>query len=295
MRPTRVRVGARLDRAGQAVLIGFPNEGSAHMADDKMLREMTSDPKFRKVLVTDGKTAVGQAIVRALVKAGADIVWVGHAEPWKKLGGLDDIAALPQVDAGAARPHQRARRDRAGRRSRRQGRHRDQQRRGAPHLRHRCAPRHRHRQGRNGHQLLRPAAARAGVRPGAQGPLGRRRDRRDGLGQPAVDLRAQQLSAARHLQRVQGRGPVAGAVPARRDAARRHSRDQRVSRGRSTTSGTSTCRRPSWRPPRWPTRSSRRCATASRTSTPATWRRSGSSAGATTRRCSSANWRRSGW
>ena len=95
--PTRVRVGARLDRAGQAVLIGFPNEGSAHMADDKMLREMTSDPKFRKVLVTDGKTEVGQALVRALVKAGADIVWVGHAEPWKKLGGLDDIASLPQV------------------------------------------------------------------------------------------------------------------------------------------------------------------------------------------------------
>ena len=95
--PARVRVGARLDRAGQAVLIGMPDEGSAHMADDKMLREMTSDPKFRKVLVTDGKTPVGQAIVRAMVTAGADIVWVGHAEPWKKFGGLDDITALPQV------------------------------------------------------------------------------------------------------------------------------------------------------------------------------------------------------
>ncbi|MBL0151644.1 MAG: SDR family NAD(P)-dependent oxidoreductase [Ideonella sp.] len=95
--PTAVRVGARLDRAGQAVLIGFPKEGTEHMADDKMLREMSCDPKFRKVLVTDGKTAVGQAIVQALVKAGADIVWVGHAEPWKKLPGFDDIAALPQV------------------------------------------------------------------------------------------------------------------------------------------------------------------------------------------------------
>jgi NAD(P)-dependent dehydrogenase (short-subunit alcohol dehydrogenase family)/uncharacterized OB-fold protein len=95
--PARVHVGARLDRAGQAVLIGFPIEGSEHMADDPMLREMTSDPKFRKVLVTDGKTAVGQAIVQALVKAGADIVWVGHAEPWKKLPGFDDITALPQV------------------------------------------------------------------------------------------------------------------------------------------------------------------------------------------------------
>jgi NAD(P)-dependent dehydrogenase (short-subunit alcohol dehydrogenase family) len=67
------------------------------MADDKMLREMTSDPKFRKVLVTDGKTAVGQALVRALVAAGADIVWVGHAEPWKKMPGMDDITSLPQV------------------------------------------------------------------------------------------------------------------------------------------------------------------------------------------------------
>ena len=67
------------------------------MADDPMLREMTSDPKFRKILVTDGKTAVGQALVKSLIKAGADIVWVGHAEPWKKLGGLQEIAALPQV------------------------------------------------------------------------------------------------------------------------------------------------------------------------------------------------------
>ncbi|HEY3635948.1 MAG TPA: SDR family NAD(P)-dependent oxidoreductase [Caldimonas sp.] len=93
----QVHVGARLDRAGAAVLIGFSPEESEHMADDKMLREMTSDPKFRKVLVTDGKTAVGQALVQALVKAGAEIVWVGHAEPWKKLPGLDDVTALPQV------------------------------------------------------------------------------------------------------------------------------------------------------------------------------------------------------
>jgi len=95
--PCRVRVGARLDRAGQAVLIGFPEKESEHMADDKMMREMGSDPKFRKALVTDGKTPVGQALVRALVKAGADIVWVGHAEPWKKLPGLAELATIPQV------------------------------------------------------------------------------------------------------------------------------------------------------------------------------------------------------
>ena len=95
--PARVKVGARLDRAGQAVLIAFPDKETPHMADDPMLREMGCDPRFRKVLVTDGKSAVGQALVQALAKAGADLIWVGHAEPWKKLPGFDAIAALPQV------------------------------------------------------------------------------------------------------------------------------------------------------------------------------------------------------
>jgi len=95
--PARVKVGARLDRAGQAVLIAFPDTETPHMADDTMLRDMGCDPKFRKVLVTDGKTAVGHALVQALAKAGAELIWVGHAEPWKKLPGFDALAALPQV------------------------------------------------------------------------------------------------------------------------------------------------------------------------------------------------------
>ena len=95
--PARVRVGARLDRAGIAVLIGFPDRDVPHMADDRELREMTCDPKFRKILVTDGKTEVGQALVRALIEAGADMVWVGHAEPWKKLPGLAALRELSQV------------------------------------------------------------------------------------------------------------------------------------------------------------------------------------------------------
>src|SRR5699024_10557723 len=70
--PARVKVDARLDRTGQAVMIGLPIEGSAHMADDKMLREMTCDPKYRKVLVTNDKTANGQDIDRALNEKYAD-------------------------------------------------------------------------------------------------------------------------------------------------------------------------------------------------------------------------------
>jgi len=85
----RARLRAQLDRSGQAVVVALPPQDTTNMADDPMLREMTCDPKFRKVLITDGKGAVGQALARALVEAGADIVWIGIAEPWKQAPRLD--------------------------------------------------------------------------------------------------------------------------------------------------------------------------------------------------------------
>ena len=95
--PARVAVRACLDRAGMAALVALPEKETPNMADDRMLREFTCDPKFRKVLVTDGKSAVGQATVRALAAAGADQIWVGQAEPWIRPPGFDELAKLPQV------------------------------------------------------------------------------------------------------------------------------------------------------------------------------------------------------
>jgi NAD(P)-dependent dehydrogenase (short-subunit alcohol dehydrogenase family)/uncharacterized OB-fold protein len=95
--PARVHVRAGLDKAGQAALIAVPQKDTPNMADDRQLREMTCDPKFRKVLITDAKTALGQALVEAVVAAGADLVWAGHAEPWKKPPGFQRLAKLPQV------------------------------------------------------------------------------------------------------------------------------------------------------------------------------------------------------
>jgi NAD(P)-dependent dehydrogenase (short-subunit alcohol dehydrogenase family)/uncharacterized OB-fold protein len=95
--PARVRVRAGLDRAGQAVLIALPEKDTPNMGDDRQLREMTCDPKFRKVLITDAKTAVGQALVEAVIAAGADLVWAGYAEPWKKPPGFERVASAPQV------------------------------------------------------------------------------------------------------------------------------------------------------------------------------------------------------
>lgn len=67
------------------------------MQDDRQFREMTCDPKFRKVLITDGRSAIGQAMARAFVEAGAKLVWVGQSEPWKKFPGADELAQLPGV------------------------------------------------------------------------------------------------------------------------------------------------------------------------------------------------------
>jgi NAD(P)-dependent dehydrogenase (short-subunit alcohol dehydrogenase family)/uncharacterized OB-fold protein len=92
--PCRVRVGARLDKSGQGVLVAFPIDEVPNMADDRQLREMSCDPKGRSVLVTDGKSAVGQAIVHAVIGAGADSVWVGHAGP---LPAAADLQALPRT------------------------------------------------------------------------------------------------------------------------------------------------------------------------------------------------------
>jgi NAD(P)-dependent dehydrogenase (short-subunit alcohol dehydrogenase family)/uncharacterized OB-fold protein len=96
--PARVRVRAHLDKSGQAALIALPPQDTANMMDDPMVREMTSDPKFRKALVTDGKSPVGQATAKALAEAGVDIVWIGIAEPWKQAPGLDALKSLPQVE-----------------------------------------------------------------------------------------------------------------------------------------------------------------------------------------------------
>jgi len=93
----KVLARAMLDRAGQAVIVALPEKENGDMADDRQLREFTCDPRHRKILVADGKTAVGQALVQGFAKSGAEIIWVGYAEPWKKFAGFDELEKIPQV------------------------------------------------------------------------------------------------------------------------------------------------------------------------------------------------------
>src|SRR5215468_11195299 len=87
----RARLQLKLDKSGQAIAIALPAEDTPNMGDDPQLRELTSDPKFRRVLITDGRTAVGQALADSLSKAGASIVFVGIADPWKPFLGEERL------------------------------------------------------------------------------------------------------------------------------------------------------------------------------------------------------------
>ena len=94
----RVRMEFKLDRSGAAVALALPAKDTPNMADDPHLREMTCDPKFRRALITDGRTTVGQAMAKAFSDAGAGIVFVGLADPWKPFPGLDALKAIKCVE-----------------------------------------------------------------------------------------------------------------------------------------------------------------------------------------------------
>ena len=131
---------ARSTAPGRRCSWRLPDKETANMADDRQLREFTCDPKFRKVLVTDGKTARRPGAGEGARRGRRRLIWVGHAEPWKQFPGFDELQKLPQVRS-AARRHRLEERARARRRDRRQGRHPGQQRRAPPRA---TASRNRH-------------------------------------------------------------------------------------------------------------------------------------------------------
>lgn len=94
----RVRLEFKLDKSGAAVALALPEQDTPHMADDPHLREMTCDPKFRRVLITDGRTEVGQAMAKAFSDAGANIVFVGVADQWKPFPGMDKLRQIERVE-----------------------------------------------------------------------------------------------------------------------------------------------------------------------------------------------------
>jgi NAD(P)-dependent dehydrogenase (short-subunit alcohol dehydrogenase family)/uncharacterized OB-fold protein len=100
----RVRLVLRLDKAGQGVMLALPQNGRADERDGKAMREMTADPRDRRVLVSDGRHPVGQAVARALIEAGAKVV-VGIAGPWRPFTPIPgaDVFELDVTDTDSVR------------------------------------------------------------------------------------------------------------------------------------------------------------------------------------------------
>jgi NAD(P)-dependent dehydrogenase (short-subunit alcohol dehydrogenase family)/uncharacterized OB-fold protein len=94
----RVTLQWRLDKSGNATAFAQPVKPDEHMMDDVQMREMTLDPKHRRVLVTDGRTPLGQAVAKALSEAGAAIVFVGVSEDWKPFAGHESLEKIPRVE-----------------------------------------------------------------------------------------------------------------------------------------------------------------------------------------------------
>ena len=94
----RVRLELKLDKSGAPAMLALPEQDTPNMADDPQLREMTCDPKFRRVLITDGRTVVGQAMAKACSEAGASIVFVGIADTWKPFPGADELRRMDRIE-----------------------------------------------------------------------------------------------------------------------------------------------------------------------------------------------------
>jgi NAD(P)-dependent dehydrogenase (short-subunit alcohol dehydrogenase family) len=74
-------------------MLALPETEMADEADDTTMREMSCDPRDRRVLVTNGRSAVGQAVTRALVAAGATVL-VGIADAWRPFAPVDGADAI---------------------------------------------------------------------------------------------------------------------------------------------------------------------------------------------------------
>lgn len=100
----RVRLAQKLDRAGQGVMVALPLVETPDLLDDPMMREMSCDPRDRRVLVTDGRHPIGQAVARTMLTAGARVM-LGIAETWKPFAAVDgaETIALDLSDADSVR------------------------------------------------------------------------------------------------------------------------------------------------------------------------------------------------
>ena len=94
----RVKLTLKLDRLGQGVMVALPIEDTVNMADDPLLREHSCDPKFRRMLITDGDSPVAQALAAKALQAGAELVLVGVANNWRPSAAREALGTMEGVE-----------------------------------------------------------------------------------------------------------------------------------------------------------------------------------------------------
>ena len=76
----KVIINIMLDRSGNPALFALPRKASANMENDYQYRQFTVSPKNRRVLISDGRNKIGQELAKALIKAGAETVYIGNSD-----------------------------------------------------------------------------------------------------------------------------------------------------------------------------------------------------------------------
>lgn len=93
-----VRLALKLDKASHPVLFALPIAETQNMSDDRQLREMTADPKHRRILVTDAASPVAAPLAKALLRAGARHVFAGAAAQWRDFASLEALHGIDNVE-----------------------------------------------------------------------------------------------------------------------------------------------------------------------------------------------------
>lgn len=87
-----------LDKSQRAVFMAFSNPDAPDLTEDIQLRELTNDPKHRRVLISDARTPTGVALASALGDAGCSTVFAGVAESWKRDEAIEALEAMAHVN-----------------------------------------------------------------------------------------------------------------------------------------------------------------------------------------------------
>ncbi|MEX3007481.1 SDR family NAD(P)-dependent oxidoreductase [Hoeflea sp. TYP-13] len=94
----QVRLIIRLDKSGQGVLFALPDKATPNMEDDPHMREMTCDPKFRRVLITDARNENAPALAKSFADAEASIIFIGESESWRPYPHREALRKIPKVE-----------------------------------------------------------------------------------------------------------------------------------------------------------------------------------------------------